>query len=110
MSCRPFGTTVVLGDPLKRCHKCSTEWEGLNQPGTRQECPECGYDMHVCLNCKFYDTSKPNQCSAGVDEVVLNKEKANFCDEFQFKQSGAKITAGGSTAKAKQTWEKLFKK
>ncbi|HBU70132.1 MAG TPA: hypothetical protein DEE98_07100 [Elusimicrobia bacterium] len=94
---------------MKLCHKCGLEWPGPGQPQPKAECVKCGYDLHVCLNCRFYDTSKPNQCSAGVDEVVLDKEKANYCDEFEFIQRKNAVSGGSGEPSPKAAWDKLFK-
>ena len=39
---------------MKKCHKCGTAIveESVSR---RDECPGCGADLRVCLNCTFYD-------------------------------------------------------
>ncbi len=65
------------------CHKCqdkvSIEGRKLS---FREECPKCGFDLHVCENCKFYSLGKPNDCIIPNIELVRDKEKYNFCEEF----------------------------
>jgi hypothetical protein len=96
-------------DKKKHCYKCATAWEGKGQPGSRDRCFKCGEDLHVCLNCRFYNDHKPDKCLVPDIDPVLYKDRANFCDEFQFAESAA---AGGEdeAAKAKDAWKKLFKK
>jgi hypothetical protein len=67
----------------KFCYKCFFVWNGLTQPGIRETCHKCTEDLHVCINCRFYDTHKPNQCQNDT-EPVIDKKKANFCEEFEF--------------------------
>jgi hypothetical protein len=55
----------------------------------RDECPACGRDLHICLNCSFYDTNAYRQCRESIREPVQDKEKANFCDFFRAAGSGA---------------------
>jgi hypothetical protein len=28
----------------------------------RDECPACGRDLHICLNCEFFDANAYRQC------------------------------------------------
>ena len=54
----------------------------------RDECPPCGGDLHICLNCEFYDRNAYRQCRETIKEPVQDKEKANFCDFFRALQTG----------------------
>ncbi|MFH1368084.1 MAG: hypothetical protein ABII64_03035 [Elusimicrobiota bacterium] len=93
---------------MKRCHKCGAEWTGLSQPGAKESCAKCSADLHACLNCRFYNPHKPQECAVDVLETVRDKERFNFCDEFQF--ADAKKAAEKSDAqKAKDALNKLFK-
>ena len=49
----------------------------------RDECPACGRDLHICLNCEFYDANGYRQCRESIREPVQDKEKANYCDYFR---------------------------
>lgn len=100
---------------MKYCCKCFAEWKGMTtQPGTRESCAACSADLHVCLNCRFYDVHRPLQCREHVEEPVIDKAKANFCDLFQFadralpdKTAPAKPTEAD---RARDQWKKLFHK
>lgn len=67
------------------CHKEITE----TKIHIRDECPSCSKDLHICLNCEFYDAHAYRQCRESIREPVQNKEKANFCDFFRASQKGA---------------------
>ena len=96
---------------MKYCFKCGSEWKGVTKPGRRDVCAGCGADLHVCLNCSFYDVTKPRQCRNDNVELVVEKNLSNFCDEFAFvdRQPGAAKVADKSSS-TKQSWDKLFKK
>lgn len=94
---------------MKSCRKCGTEWTGTGQPGSKDECAKCSADLHACLNCRFYDASKSRQCQVPGIELVLNKERFNFCDEFQFRDA-KKESGAGDKDKARAAFDKLFKK
>ena len=65
------------------CYNC-----GVN-PGEikiyrNTECPVCGKDLKVCLNCEFYDENAHWQCSENIPEEVKDKDRSNFCDYFRY--------------------------
>jgi hypothetical protein len=67
------------------CWKCGTPLPAdFPLPlSRRSKCRQCNADLHVCRQCRFYDTSKNNSCAEPMAERVVNKEKANFCDYFE---------------------------
>ena len=71
-----------------KCQNCGKELDlGINaQVSRNDDCPDCGYDLHICLNCKFYDLNSYNECRENQAERVLDKDKANFCDYFKFSE------------------------
>ena len=68
----------------------------------------CHADAHVCKNCEFYDPKVYNECRETSADVVREKERANFCDYFKPRSSGA--SSGKSAADLKAAAEALFKK
>jgi hypothetical protein len=91
---------------MKTCHKCGIPLE-MESVFRRDECPSCSADLHVCLNCIFYDPGRSNQCFEPQAERVTEKERSNYCDYFQFKEGGAQSTDKTETEKL---WQSLFKK
>ena len=64
----------------------------------RDECPKCGRDLHICLNCEFYDRNAYRQCRELIKEPVQDKEKANYCDFFRAGGAGVSKTDGAGDA------------
>jgi hypothetical protein len=95
---------------MKLCHRCGNELGGIDRVSRSDTCPHCGSYLHSCLNCSLHDPSAHNQCREPQSESVSDREKANFCDFFTFRESepGPKRVEAG--AKARKTWEDLFKK
>ena len=104
---------------MKTCFKCGTPIE-LEKVSRRDECTKCGADLRVCLNCAFYAESKANACVEPRVEPVKEKDRANYCDFFRFKE-GATVSphAAGvpemgqkksGKAEAEKLWNELFKK
>ncbi|MCR4626435.1 MAG: hypothetical protein K5640_02190 [Treponema sp.] len=75
------------------CWKCGSTIEKGTLISRTSECPVCGKDLHSCKNCKFYSPGSHYDCHETIDELVKDKEKANFCDSFSvrfdFSVSGA---------------------
>ena len=71
---------------MRVCHKCGTEWvTEKTRPHFKEYCETCSAYLHCCKNCKFYDTSAPNQCYIPNTETVADRNKMNYCDEFEFR-------------------------
>ena len=64
------------------CFKCKKNID-LKKIPFRATCDECGSDLHVCKNCKYYFPGKPNDCSHPSTESVIDRERFNFCEEFR---------------------------
>ena len=76
---------------MKTCHSCEKILDlPKKKVGFRETCPFCEADLHVCKNCKFYIIGKPNDCYVPNTEYVRDREKYNFCEEFQFKENEEK--------------------
>ena len=90
------------------CAFCNNEIELYGKISHNDTCPHCGWDLHCCMQCKFYDTSSYNQCKETMAERVIEKEKSNFCEYFLFKDAADSGINGA--AKAKKALEELFMK
>lgn len=90
--------------------KCPECQRVINQEkiGFRDECPNCGHDLHICLLCTFYDPNAYRQCRETVPEAVKDKERANFCEYFRVGDSAKPADSRAADAKSKLA--DLFKK
>jgi hypothetical protein len=91
---------------MKKCHKCGAVID-VDKASRRDECEVCHSDLHVCLNCTFYDASRANQCFEPQAEKVKEKDGSNYCDFFRFKEHNQ--TKSGKED-AQKLWRELFKK
>ncbi len=67
---------------MGQCSYCGKE---IEPPVYRTTvCPSCGKDVKICLNCRFYSPGSHYDCSESISDPVRDKERANFCDFFQF--------------------------
>jgi hypothetical protein len=100
---------------MKQCHRCGRE---VHLPAGIQRtdaCPICHSDLKCCLNCRFFDPSAANQCREPQIDPVLEKDKANFCEFFQFLQVSPLSQSGANSSQsekenAKAAFEALFGK
>ena len=96
---------------MKACHKCRKELTVGPRIGRKDECPHCHADLACCLNCKFYDRSAPKQCREPMAELVREKDKANYCDYFLFKETTATdLPMKGGETSSRKALDDLFKK
>lgn len=66
------------------CFSCKkiTESEHI---GFRQDCEHCGADLHICLNCNFYDEKSYNECRETSADRIKIKDRSNLCEYFEAK-------------------------
>ena len=96
---------------MRRCHKCGHEWTAeAKTPGVKETCEQCVAYLHCCRNCRFFDPAKHNQCHIGTTDWVADKEGANFCDEFEFKDSNVVVREDAPADKARIALDSLFGK
>jgi hypothetical protein len=101
-------TNVVLN-----CHNCGTQVQLT--PGVkiyRQDtCHQCNSDLHCCLNCRFFDPGKNNQCSETQAEWVPDKNRSNFCEYFEPRTTVNLVNKTRSRPdEARKQFDSLFKK
>jgi hypothetical protein len=91
------------------CHGCKNEIVFEVKLQRADTCPHCGVDMHACKNCEHWDASAHNQCKEHVAEYIPDREKANFCTFFTFR-NGAREDTSAQVAKSRVALDALFKK
>lgn len=96
---------------MMKCHKCGQEWttdKRVKLPGVKETCLGCGSYLHCCLNCKFHDAAKHNECTVPNADWVVDKEGANFCDHFQFADAEADAFGAAKESQARSALDALF--
>lgn len=96
--------------PMRVCFRCGCTIPGDQRVLRKDECPSCRQDLHCCRQCRFYDPGLSNQCAEPQVELVLDKERANFCDFFRIAEEGGSTSrASKESSTAREAWSKLFK-
>ena len=95
---------------MPECYNCGNQLpEGKLFRST--ECPSCGRDAKVCLNCSFYKPGAHWDCAETISEPVRDKERANYCDFFAVAKGGGNkaLNDGGlKSERAKKDFDNLF--
>ena len=91
----------------KFCYACGKSFPSTFQTGFRDVCPSCQAYLHCCKNCRLYDRNAYHQCKSSTTEFVQDKEKANFCAEFDWAATGSPHPLKGE-GEGKKKWEDLF--
>jgi len=73
---------------MKVCYFCRKELDISGRAARGDECPHCGADVKICLNCRFFDPNSYNECSEPQAERVKEKDRSNYCDYFIFRETG----------------------
>ena len=94
------------------CHHCGMQMQfESGYVSRKEECPQCGSDVHCCLNCTNYDTAAHNRCREPQAEWVTDRERANFCDFFTPNKSAkGDMRKAAVMQEARSAFENLFKK
>ncbi len=76
----------------------------------RDECEDCGGDLHICLHCTFYDPHASKQCrEPAIPEAVTDKERKNLCEYFIPIAEGSEQAGESASEDARRKLEELFK-
>jgi predicted RNA-binding Zn-ribbon protein involved in translation (DUF1610 family) len=107
-----------------RCSNCGAVLvSGFDANG---KCPKCGFELHCCKQCRFFDSGAQFECTQPVPARVTPKDAKNDCTFYEFRMTVEKDTAPTSYMQpaqvpveapnpsrpldARQAFENLFKK
>ena len=92
------------------CWKCRSPITDSEPISRSASCPSCGADLRSCRNCQFYAPGSHYDCHETIDELVKDKEHANFCDSFKVKREwgGEASSAQSKADAARSAFQGLF--
>jgi predicted RNA-binding Zn-ribbon protein involved in translation (DUF1610 family) len=81
-----------------RCSNCGA----VLQAGfdANAKCPRCGFDLHSCKQCMYFDTSAQFECTQPIGERFPKKDVRNDCTFYAFRTTVEKDTAPNTAAPA----------
>ena len=100
---------------MRVCHRCAGELNPVSAITRTDSCPNCHSDLKCCLNCRLHDPGANNQCREPQAEWQTDKEKSNFCEFFEFRETSSLSQPGMGGAesrpdRARSAFDSLFKK
>ena len=94
---------------MRTCYFCGTQLDEKMEVHRSSTCVSCGKDLKICYNCRFYNKGVHNDCLETSAEPVRNKDRSNFCDYFQFRDSAsADNSSADPKGHAREDFFKLF--
>jgi hypothetical protein len=95
---------------VSRCSQCGTVLQAVPPTGL---CPKCGFELHSCKQCMYFDPGRRFECMQPVPERVAKKDARNNCTFYEIRVTREKETSTPAPTRpndARQAFENLFKK
>ena len=104
-----FATADQIMSHSLSCFRCGASLSALSLPIVRKDqCPDCGVELHVCKMCVHFDPSAPSQCREDDAEDVKEKELANFCEWFEPSETAFEPRGKSEADQALEALEAMF--
>lgn len=95
---------------VSRCSQCGTVLASTGE--IPDKCPKCGFELHSCKQCMYFDPSSRFECMQAVPERISRKDVKNECTFYAIRVTTEKETttpAATKPASARQAFDNLFK-
>ena len=93
---------------VMRCSSCATVLPpGIDLSG---KCPHCGFELHSCKQCVYFDTSARFECTQVIPQRILKKDAKNDCTLYSPRLTIERETSTAKPLDARKAFESLFKK
>ncbi len=95
---------------VSRCAQCGTVLQTMAAEG---KCPKCGFELHSCKQCTYFDPGSRFECMQPVKERIAKKDTRNDCTLFEIRVTREKETSTPANLRpndARAAFENLFKK
>ena len=89
---------------VSRCTQCGT----VLPPSPGEKCPKCGFELHSCKQCMYFDPGSRFECMQPVTERIAKKDTRNDCSFYEIRVTREKETSTPATARpndARQAFE-----
>jgi hypothetical protein len=93
---------------VSRCAQCGTVLQG-----TSEKCPKCGFELHSCKQCTYFDPGSRFECMQPVKDRIAKKDARNECSLYEIRVTREKETSTPASLRpndARAAFENLFKK
>jgi predicted RNA-binding Zn-ribbon protein involved in translation (DUF1610 family) len=95
---------------VSRCSQCGSVLQPTDELAAR--CPKCGFELHSCKQCTYFDPSSRFECMKPIPERIARKDQRNECTFYAMRLAVEKETStpGARVEDARKAFENLFKK
>ncbi len=93
---------------MKACHFCGHVLDPALRVYRNTLCPGCTRELKICYNCRFYSPGAHWDCAETIREPVRDKDRSNFCDFFQFRETGDSSSPEDKPGGGQKAFHKLF--
>jgi hypothetical protein len=94
---------------VSRCAQCGT----VLPSGAAGQCPKCGFELHSCKQCMYFDPGSRFECMQPVKDRIAKKDAKNDCTFYEMRVTREKETSTPAPARpsdARAAFDNLFKK
>ncbi len=67
---------------ISRCTQCGTVLQGMPPSG---QCPKCGFELHSCKQCAYFDPGSRFECMQPITERIPRKDARNECNFYEMR-------------------------
>ena len=95
---------------VSRCAQCGTVLTMVSEP--LGQCAKCGFELHSCKQCTYFDPSSRFECMQPVAERIAKKDARNDCTFYAISVRLEKQTSAGVASthnSARKAFDDLFK-
>jgi hypothetical protein len=95
---------------VSRCAQCGTLLQGTVGDG---QCPKCGFELHSCKQCTYFDPGSRFECMQPVKVRIAKKDERNSCELYEIRVTREKETSTPASLRptsARAAFDNLFKK
>ena len=94
---------------VSRCGGCGVVLPPDFDPSGK--CARCGFELHSCKQCAFFDTSSRFECAKPITTRIAQKDAKNGCSFYAPRTTVERQTSRGvSPSDPRKAFEALFKK
>ena len=97
---------------VSRCAQCGTLLTLVPEPVG--QCAKCGFELHSCKQCSYFDPSSRFECMQPITERIARKDLRNECKFYSISVRVEKQTSTGPASRpgddARRAFDDLFKK
>src|SRR5208282_6245313 len=75
---------------VSRCAQCGTLLAGMP---AGEKCPKCGFALHSCKQCTYFDPGSRFECMQPVKVRIAKKDERNACELYEIRVTREKETS-----------------